>query len=162
MKHILLALLFLLFPGPGVAALPPDTLKDVRVALPADARLPLDVSAGDLTGRVIRVGDALGGRPAFVLFADYTCKNLCGPALVLLTSALVESRLRAPQYRLIVIGIDPKDTAADARRMAEAQIPSTLRDNAMFLLPNQPLLFALVPGLPRPAAGASWPSHRAA
>jgi protein SCO1/2 len=137
MKGFFIAfLLLLLAPGIASGALPPAALKNVVVDLPPDARLPLNLSAGDISGRALSIADAMGGRSAFVLFADYTCKNLCGPALVLLSAALRESGLSPLRYRLIVIGIDPKDTAADASRMAAAQIPDELRKNAVLLLPD--------------------------
>jgi protein SCO1/2 len=56
-------------------------------------------------------------RPTVLVFADYTCTNLCGPVVAFVASALVRSGLAADQYRMIVVGLDPKDGAADANRM---------------------------------------------
>ena len=86
-------LCLLLLPAAAMAALPPAALRDVRLELPADARLPLDLTAKDLSGKPQTLRTALAGQRGFVVFADYTCKNLCGPALVLLGTALAQSGL---------------------------------------------------------------------
>ncbi len=125
------------------AALPPAVLNQLGITLPAGARLPLDARAVDVTGQQRTLRGILSGRPAFVVFADYTCKNLCGPALVLLSTALNQSHMPSAQYRLIVIGLDPKDQPADARKMAAAQICGTLRDSAVLLLPDARNLAAM-------------------
>lgn len=125
------------------AALPPALLNQLGISLTANANLPLDARALDVTGRQRTLRGILSGRPAFVVFVDYTCKNLCGPALVLLSAALNQSRVPSAQYRLIVIGIDPKDKPADAARMAAAQIRGRLRDSAVLLLPDARNLAAL-------------------
>jgi len=135
MRPILL-LCFLLLPCSAMAALSPAALRDVRLELPGGARLPLDLTAKDLSGKSLTLRTALAGERGFVVLADYTCKNLCGPALVLLGTAIAHSGLSPTQYRLIVIGLDPKDTADDARRMAAAQLPEAVRAQAVFLLPD--------------------------
>src|SRR5438105_7308450 len=138
MKRILVSLWVLLWLGSSaaMAALPPPALNNAGITLPPGARLPLNIAADDASGQHRAFGDLLAGHPAFVIFADYTCKNLCGPALVLLSSALAQSRISPTAYRLIVIGIDTRDTAGDAQRMAEAQIRMPLRDSAILLLPD--------------------------
>lgn len=138
MKRILLSVSLLLWLGSGTAtaALPAAALASAGINLPSDARVPVSFSADDASGQHRRFAELLAGRPGFVIFADYTCKNLCGPALVLLGAALAQSGLAPTLYRLIVIGIDPKDTAQDARRMAAAQIPEPMRDTAILLLPD--------------------------
>jgi len=61
--------------------------------------------------------------PAVLVLADYTCKTLCGPVISIASDALARSGLRpAKDFRLIVVGLDPKDTAADAVRMKRAQV----------------------------------------
>jgi protein SCO1 len=140
--------LLALLQSPAVlAALTPAALSTAGVNLPAGATLPPDILVAEVSGQKHRIGEELAGGPAFVVFADYTCKNLCGPALVLLGSALVQSGLSPSQYRLIVIGIDPRDTAADAERMAAAQLPETLRGNTVLLMPDGRSLAALTSAL---------------
>ncbi len=131
---IVAALLF--WPVLASAALPPAALSSAGVFLPPNARLPLTLSAADISGRHQTLSALLAGRPGFVLFADYTCKTLCGPALVLLGSALAQSALPPDSYRVIVLGLDPKDSAADARRMETAQLPPQIWPRAVFLLPD--------------------------
>ncbi len=134
MKKFLLLLLF--WPVAAWAALSPAALNSAGIRLPPNARLPLQLSAADLSGKKRTFATALGGRRGFVLFADYTCKTLCGPALVLLTSALAQGGLAPDSWRLLVIGIDPKDSATDARRMMLAEVPGKLRAQTTFLLPE--------------------------
>ena len=137
MKRLTRIACALLLSSPSaMAALPPDQLDSVGITLPPNAGFPLFLSAPDLSGARRSIGEALGGHPGFVLFADYTCKALCGPALVLLTTALANSDLSPESYRVIVIGLDPKDTAGDARRMRDAQVPEALRRKIIFLLPD--------------------------
>ena len=108
---------------PAAAGLAPDRLADVGVRPPPDASLPLDARLTDLDGRPTTLGDAIAGRPAVVIFADYDCPQLCSPILALAGGALAKSGL-APgvDYRLVVIGFNPRASAADGRRMVGGQI----------------------------------------
>jgi protein SCO1/2 len=142
MRIARLVLALVLVSQAALAALPPSQLGAAGVTLPRDAVLPLSFAAPDLAGNRRGLGEILAGRPGFVVFADYTCKALCGPALVLLSSALAQSGLVPDSYRLIVIGLDPKDTADDARRMLAAEVPEALRANAVLLRPDAAVLAA--------------------
>lgn len=102
---------------PVHCAVAPRDYHDVDVSLPAQAALPRGVSVTDEAGHRRALGD-LVLRPAVLVFADYTCRTLCGPVVAFVAGALEQSGLRAgEQFRLIVVGLDPKDTAADAERM---------------------------------------------
>ena len=94
---------------------------DVRP--PANATLPLDAPLTDVDGRATTLGAAIAGRPAVVIFADYDCQQLCSPIIALTGAALKASGL-APgaDYRLAIIGFNPRATAADGRRMVDGQI----------------------------------------
>lgn len=118
------ALLLALFMGdPAKAGLTAGQLSDVGVRPPAAARLPLDARLTDLNGGSMTLGEAIGGRPAVVVFADYDCPQLCSPILALAGKALGESGLGAgTDYRLVVIGFNPKAAAADGRRMVGGEI----------------------------------------
>jgi protein SCO1 len=118
------ALLAALLVGePATAGLTAAQLADVGVAPPAGARLPLDARLSDLDGRATTLGDAIGSRPAVVVFADYDCPQLCSPILALAAATLRESGLKAgTDYRLVVIGFNPKATGADGKRMVGEQI----------------------------------------
>jgi len=66
------------------------------------------------------------GRPTLLLPADFTCKQICGPALTIASSALQQTGLVAGRdYSLVVVGIDPRDTIDDARRFTQGQIGGT-------------------------------------
>ena len=118
------ALLFAaLASAPASAGLTAEQLADVGVTPPADARLPLDAKLSGLDGRVTSLGDAIGGRPAVVVFADYDCPQLCSPILALAGVALGRSGLDpGKDYRLVVIGFNPKATADDGKRMVGGEI----------------------------------------
>ncbi len=48
--------------------------------------------------------------PAVVIFADYTCRTLCGPILEFTAAGLGKTGLQPGiDYRLVVIGLDPRD-----------------------------------------------------
>lgn len=99
------------------AAVTPQEYQDVGVTLPAEAAVPLDATVIDETGRA-RTMRHLVSRPSVLVFADYTCTTLCGPIVPFVAAALEKSGLdAAAEYRLIVVGLDPKDGAAAAARM---------------------------------------------
>ena len=78
--------------------------------------LPLDAVLRDETGRAVRLGALISGRPAILALGYFHCPNLCGVVRADLTDALAGSGLHAPaDYALIVLSIDPDETAADAR-----------------------------------------------
>jgi protein SCO1/2 len=111
-------------------------LNSAGVNLPVNAVLPLNLVASDLSGRQRSIASAFAGKPGFAIFADYTCKTLCGPALVLLSAGLAQSALPPDSWRLVVLGLDPRDSASDARRMLLSEVPEKLRAQAVFLLPD--------------------------
>jgi protein SCO1/2 len=135
--RLLAALALLLFAVPAAAGLPRSDLASVSAAPPAGARLDLSLAAPDIDGRVRRIGEAMAGRDAFLIFADYTCNTLCGTSLQLLADAIERARFDPASYRILVIGLDPKDSAASAAAMRDRAIPAELRTAAIFLLPDQ-------------------------
>jgi protein SCO1/2 len=78
----------------------------------------------------------LGGKPAFLNFVDYTCNTLCGTDLMLLADAIRRAGLDPAAFHILVAGINPKDGAAAATRMENAEIPPNLRASTVFLLPD--------------------------
>lgn len=119
----LIALLFAVCATASQASLLRSTLTNIGISLPVSAHLPLQSRWHDLEGREMSLGEAIDGKPALLLFADYTCTSLCGPALAFVGDALEKTALAAKDYRLIVLGLDPKDTAADARAMRTREAP---------------------------------------
>jgi protein SCO1/2 len=138
MRAALAAMVLLLaLPLGAQAGLSRVALDTVGVHLPSNAGLDMDISAPDTAGTVRSLRDIAGGRPVFFNFIDYTCNALCGTDLMLLANGLERAGLRPDQFRIIVLGIDPKDGAAAARRMEDKEIPPSLRSVTTFLLPGK-------------------------
>ena len=111
---------------PGRAAIVQRDLDQVGATPPPQAKLPLDLRLQGEDGTSKPLRSWLGATPAVLVLADYTCKTLCGPVISIASDALARSGLRpAKDFRLIVVGLDPKDTAADAARMKRAQVGSS-------------------------------------
>ncbi|HEY3887460.1 MAG TPA: SCO family protein [Caulobacteraceae bacterium] len=112
-----------LLAGPARAALTAADTAKVGVFPPPDATAPLSLAFTDDAGRPTSLGAAMGGRPTLLVFSDYRCTSLCGPALVLAKAALQQTHLRPGRdYRLVVIGIDPRDGPAAAAAMRAERI----------------------------------------
>lgn len=109
--------------GPARGALTENQLSTARTTPPSGAHLPSGLHFRDQAGRTVHLGQEAGGVPTVLLFADYTCTNLCGPGLTLVAGALHDSGLRpVHDYRLLAIGIDPKDGPREARAMRDARL----------------------------------------
>jgi protein SCO1/2 len=124
---VLAALLTLLIAGGAgaQAGLAQAVLDDVTAEPRSDAALPLGLRFSDESGQVQTLGDVLAGKPAILVFADYTCRTLCGPVLTFVAAGLERSGLAAgADYRLVVIGLDPKDDVESARVAKVARIGS--------------------------------------
>ena len=117
-----LALIALLAgPGPAEARLVKAELDKVGVVPDPNARIPLDLPVTDATtGRTLRLGAVLDGRPVLLLPVDYTCGNVCDPMIGQSGEALTATGLPPGERRLVLIGIDPHDDAATARRSVAA------------------------------------------
>lgn len=105
------------------AAVNQRDLKEVTAAPPVQATLPLNLPllGEDDISKPLRFW--LAKKPSVWVLADYTCKTLCGPVISIVSDALARSGLRPGEdFRLIVAGLDPKDTAADAASMKLAQV----------------------------------------
>jgi protein SCO1/2 len=125
-RIFIVAALFSVFAGAAEAGLAPDQLTAVGVDPPPGATFPIDAPLLDLDGRETSLGEAIDGRPATIVFVDYTCKTLCSPIVAIVAGALRGSGLRpGDDFRLIAIGFNPKNSADDARRMIDAQIGLT-------------------------------------
>ncbi|WP_205836126.1 SCO family protein [Methylobacterium brachiatum] len=119
-------------PVPARARLVQADLARVAVAPPPDARVPLELAVTDArTGRATTLGQALGGRAALLLPVDYTCGNVCDPMVSMAADALAATGLAAEDYAFVLVGIDPRDDAAAARRM----LAETLGDRAAGIRP---------------------------
>jgi protein SCO1/2 len=88
----------------------PAQLAQISASPAPNAALPLALSFEDESGRNTTIRNAIGGVPAVVVFADYTCRTLCGPIVEFTADGLGKTGLRpGVDYRLVVIGINPRD-----------------------------------------------------
>lgn len=118
-----LVALLLCAAAPLHAAITRRDLNQVAVKPSLSAALPLDLALQAEDGGSKPLRSWLGATPDILVLADYTCKTLCGPVISIVSDALARSGLRpGKDFRLIVIGLDPKDTAADAANMKRAQV----------------------------------------
>src|SRR5262245_6175571 len=84
---------------------------------------PCRFASPTIPARPRTLGAALGGRPALLIFADYTCRTLCGPILDFALAGLEKSGLKpGTDYRLVVVGLDSKDTLDAAHAMRSAHV----------------------------------------
>ena len=135
MRHLLLTVL-LLFSGPAVANVSRVALESAYVDPPPGATLPLGIRFHDDRNRTLSLANALDHHPTVLVFADFTCRTLCGPVLDFATTALQKSGLHAgSDYRLVVIGLDPKDGIAAARTMRASHLDNggPIAQSAVFL-----------------------------
>jgi protein SCO1/2 len=132
------AFVSLMLASPLAAKLDPATIDEARVAPPADARVPITLAMTGDGGERRPLAEALGGRPALLIFADYTCRSLCGSILALAAVGLDQTHLvPGRDFRVVVIGLDPKDSVEDARAMKRNQIgEGALAAATTFLVPN--------------------------
>jgi len=116
-------LLLLAVATPAAAAVNEAQIKTVAAAPPQNAVLPLDLGFRDENGRKLTLRDAIAGVPALVVFADYTCRSLCGPVVEFVAAGLGKTGLRpGTDYRLVLIGLDPRDGLDAARSMRAAHV----------------------------------------
>ncbi|WP_299843612.1 hypothetical protein [uncultured Jannaschia sp.] len=93
--------LALLAAAPAGAGLTPAELDAVGARPGAAAFVPADLGLTD------------GTRPAVLVFADYDCPEICDPLVAQIAASLAGTGLDAgADYRLVVVGIDPRDDAA--------------------------------------------------
>ena len=109
--------------GSAHAGVTQAALDSLAVEPRPDAALPSGLRFMDENAQPRTVGEILDGKPAVVVFADYTCRTLCGPILTFVASGLERSGLAAgADYKLIVIGLDPRDDPQAARDLKAARI----------------------------------------
>lgn len=112
-------LILLLLCGPARAELTRDELARVAVDLPADAALDLGLDM-----------------PAVLIFADFDCAHICDAVLGQSVEVLDRTGLVAGRdYRLVIVGLDPRDDAAMAEAFIARQSPSAMRDAITLLRP---------------------------
>jgi protein SCO1/2 len=105
------------------AALTEAELSDVALRPGVGAVAPPDIAFTDDDGHAVALGDVTAGRATLLILADYNCHTICGPILGVAGTAIRESGLVAGRdFNLVVVGIDPRATRADALRMKADQL----------------------------------------
>jgi protein SCO1/2 len=127
MKYPALAIgIFLLSASLARAGLPAADLQEIGVSPAPGARIPTEFRWNDESGLPVTLGKAMAGRPTVLVFADYTCSTLCGPVLTFVLDALEQSGLPPHDYRLVVLGLDPRDGPREAASMKKARISADM------------------------------------
>ena len=123
MRGAAFILILALWPAAALAGLTEAQVGQVALSPPPGARVPTALVFKDLDGRDVTLGDAIAGRPTLLLPADFTCTQICGPALSIAAGALSQTGLQAGRdYSLVVVGIDANDSVEDARRFTSGQV----------------------------------------
>jgi protein SCO1/2 len=105
--------------------------RDVAFEQSPGAQVPLDVRLRDETGRDVRLGGYLDGKPAVLLLAYYRCPGLCSLAL----NGLAETLRELPQapgkeFTLLTVSFDPGDSAELAAAKKQAYLEQCGRPGA--------------------------------
>lgn len=123
MKWAILMAALALSPAAAIAGLTETQLGQVRLTPPPAAQVPEALVFLDLNGRHTTLGEAIAGRPTLLVPADFTCTQICGPALSIAADALRQTGLQPGRdYSLVVVGIDTTDSIDDARRFTSGQV----------------------------------------
>jgi protein SCO1/2 len=113
-----IAAAMLLFGATAQARLSQATLDAASATPNPTAPLPLDVHFKDTNGARRTLGNVIRTAPTLLIFADYTCRNLCGPMVAFGAAGLQRAKLRpGTDFQFVVIGIDARDGVDDALRM---------------------------------------------
>lgn len=105
-----------------------------------NAQVPLDMTFTNEHGRKVTLGDIFTGeRPVVVSLVYFTCPMLCSIVLDGMVDALKEIDDLKPgrDYDIVTVSIDPRDTAADARKAEDRWVDTwgdeSIRDGWHFL-----------------------------
>ncbi|GBQ27057.1 SCO family protein [Gluconacetobacter azotocaptans] len=117
----------LVSPGPARAG----PMQDLAFTQRQGASLPLDARFTDTAGHTLPLGAFIDGHPAILSMGYYNCPNLCALEREDLLHALGVSGLKPPgDYALIVVSIDPAETAALARQARQDDLARHATDGA--------------------------------
>jgi protein SCO1 len=149
-RSLAAAAMLVLLSAPAGAGLDTADLGAIAADPAPGAALPLALSFTDQTGQPRTLAKALAGAPNVVIFADYTCRTLCGPILEFAAAGLAKTGLRpGADYHVVVIGLDPKDGVDAARAMEAAHFSAgdPVKKAAVFLSGDQPVITAATAAL---------------
>jgi protein SCO1 len=123
LEYLVAACLFFLFVQAAEAGTIAAALSRVGIDLPENARIPTEAVWKDEHGSNVRLAEAMSRRPSLLIFTDFTCATLCGPVLSMVADAMSQSKLNPTRdFRVIVLGLDPKDSPTQVRKMRHDQI----------------------------------------
>lgn len=109
-------------PTPGFLTSPgmpsqtmPTPLREIGFDQNLDQKLPLDATFRDEEGRTVTLGSFYGKRPVLLAFIYYECPMLCTQVLNAMTATISTMSLEAGKdFELVLVGIDPRETPAQA------------------------------------------------
>lgn len=145
---LLMIVVLLLAPAPAVAQLSREQLEHAGLSDRRGATVP-DVPLQGRDGRRINLRATITDRPSLLLLVDYTCTTLCGATLGALTTALEETSLELGRdYRVLVVGLDPRDGLAELEAFRIAHLARAPRAASfVFLRADAPVIDALTRSL---------------
>jgi len=93
----------------------PTALREIGFDQNIDQKLPLDATFRDETGKTVTLGSYYGQRPVLLAFIYYECPMLCTQVLNAMTATISMMSLDAGKdFELVLVGIDPRETPAQA------------------------------------------------
>ncbi len=102
--------------SPGVSSSSmPTALREIGFDQNIDQKLPLDATFRDESGQTVTLGSYYGKRPVLLAFIYYECPMLCTQVLNAMTATISTMSLTAGKdFELVLVGIDPRETPAQA------------------------------------------------
>jgi protein SCO1/2 len=101
----------------------PQVLRDVAYEQRLGEPVPLDVVLRDETGAPLRLGDALGGKPAVLSLVYYECPMLCTLTLNGLVGALKALPFEpGREFSLVTVSFDDRERPEQAQRRKQAYV----------------------------------------
>ena len=95
---------------------PPGLLQRVGFDQNLGVQVPMDATFRDASGKPVLLRELLDGKPALLVPGYYTCRNLCGAVRAGVANAVRRSGLMpGEQFNVLLVSIDPHDSAASAR-----------------------------------------------
>lgn len=139
-RSLKLAFIVVAVLAPAIAQarpLTPARYDEVSVTLPAGASVPKGISILDEEGRP-QLLDKWLSVPAVFILADFTCKTLCSPILSMAAASLDKTGLRPGRdFNLVVLGLDPRDGIADARKVRMEQVGAAIAPATLLATANE-------------------------
>jgi cytochrome c oxidase subunit II len=100
-----------------------DLSRGIRIEQRLDAQVPLDLTFRDESGRAVRLGECLDGKPTILVLAYYDCPMLCTLVLNGLTSSLTDLKFNVGrEFNVVTVSIDPREQPALAAAKKEIYV----------------------------------------